>query len=476
MEIAGGGCSNPPTTHGGKRGGEGDMNEPANKKINTGVSIKDSSGGEYRIRFNSTYSAPYVVHVQKKTEHGLASLDSISFGSFIFKKKCENILKIKSVGRQKVAVEFNSIDSANAFLDDESLSKAGYISFIPKYLSSRMGVLRNIPADMTEEDLLQQISTPRSFGKIIKLRRLTFKTVEEGKNVWKPARSIVVTVEGKELPSYVYLFYNRIPVETYVLPTVQCYKCCKYGHTKLQCRGKEVCYRCSGGNHTGDKCHIEEENVTCVNCGGRHTAVSVVCPELGRQKHIKKIMAENSISYYEASLRVPRSKPTYSSITAQNINRSPMNDGPPPRSPNRSMPRVSPRGSDSTDKICPTKKIIRLPLTQENNKTKFLSKILEDLKSILIAPDGNYPQPEDGCIFKSQNLIVEAISAITNLENHLMTGNFVSSSTSDSTIISQLDNIRADRQLDNIRADRQLDNITDCSTSQKRLTFDKDSQ
>jgi hypothetical protein len=505
MEGAGGGGGDPSTSQemSGKRGASALTAAPASKKqftnnsdITSDVATTDTicepknneinnmrdttKDEEYKFRYSSAFLPPFVVHVQKRKEDGFCNLDSISFGSFLHKHKNQNfekILRIKSVGRQKISVEFHTHQAANIFLDDVSLSKNGYTTFIPKYLASRMGVLRGIPLDMTEDDLLEHISTPRGFGKIIKIRRLTYKSIENGQNIWKPSRSIVVTVEGQELPSHVYLFFNRIAVETYVLPTVQCYKCCRFGHTKIQCRGKEVCYKC-GSNHTGDKCSIEEECASCVNCGGRHTAVSVICPELARQKNIKKVMAENSLSYYEASLRFPRSKPAYSSLVSDNLCKIAPRNISPPRSPPRSVSGSPPQAPIRTQiTLSPRKRIVQLPsIAKENNDRKRFLDMVKEMKSMLMAPNGNYPQPEDGCILKaaantenfSKNESNGLFNLVSQLERFLSSGHFVSSPTSDNIIISQLDKISAESQLDNIYADRQPDNVYDFLSSQRK--------
>ncbi|GBP41034.1 hypothetical protein EVAR_82994_1 [Eumeta japonica] len=54
----------------------------------------------------------------------------------------------------------------------------------------------------------------------------------------------------------------------------------------------------------GESCTVREDEVSCFHCLGRHTATSKLCRELDRQNHIKIYMAEEYISYSEASKNI----------------------------------------------------------------------------------------------------------------------------------------------------------------------------
>lgn len=102
-------------------------------------------------------------------------------------------------------------------------------------------------------------------------------------------------------------------MELYTFPTIQCFNCCRFGHTKTQCRSKPRCYKC-GDEHTADSCSTEEDCATCCLCSGCHYATNKSCPEFIRQKSIKLSMAENCLSYAEASKLHPSVGKSYADI------------------------------------------------------------------------------------------------------------------------------------------------------------------
>lgn len=77
--------------------------------------------------------------------------------------------------------------------------------------------------------------------------------IKEGATVWKPSQTVVITLDGQCLPSRVSMCYNSLQVSAHNFPTIQCYLCCRFGHTKDKCRSAPRCFRC-GNNHGGDAC------------------------------------------------------------------------------------------------------------------------------------------------------------------------------------------------------------------------------
>jgi hypothetical protein len=452
MLPAGGGDSAPPTSilEPNKRGAPDDsLAMPMPKKINPN-NIMDcdvSENKEKRIKYeyNSNFLPPYIVHVQKKIDESSVNINPVVFGMFLHKNKINekhNIDKIKSIGRQKISIQFLSYLSANNFMNEEVLKSNNYIAFVPSFLATRMGVIRRIPTDISDKDLIDNLVIPSGVGKIAKVRRMKYKKKVGESEEWHDSQTVVVTFEGQVLPPHLYLFYNRIPVETYILPTVQCYRCSFFGHTKIQCRGKIRCYNC-GGEHTGDKCTIDLDSAVCCNCGGNHSAVSVTCPEFLRQKNIKRLMAEDTLSYFEASKKIPKIAGSYATkLSNSKINNS-VNISP-PQSPTMTRKWM---------------KISQLPhqSTPKPRKESFINlrDKLKEMDKFLIAPNGNLPQPENGCVLKGnsslncdvkESLKSEDIFSTVNvliklLTNLLSAGNFVSSPNCDNSIKKQLDNI-----------------------------------
>ncbi|KAL0895859.1 hypothetical protein ABMA27_011882 [Loxostege sticticalis] len=257
-----------------------------------------------RNLYNESDSAPYVVHVQKieKTPNEGSPMHALAFGKFLKQNSFQCIVNgsVKQIGRSKISISFSNFNHANLFLTHNSLVANNYKAFIPSFNVTRMGLVRGIPAEWSPEEIMENITVPDDCGKIIKVRRLNYKTFVDGNPLWKPSQSIVLTFDGQVLPKRIFMCYNALPVELYIFPTIQCYNCCRFGHTKLQCRSKPRCFKC-GQDHAGETCQTDEIKASCCLCTGYHYATSKSCPEFLRQKNIKTSMANNSMSYAEAS-------------------------------------------------------------------------------------------------------------------------------------------------------------------------------
>lgn len=281
-----------------------------------------------RERYTDRDQGPFVVHVQKvetAADSGVI-LHPISFGLFLQKRFREfpNVVEgsIKRIGRNRVAVSFYSADDANSFLSSPALTQQKYRAFVPSFNVTRLGLVRGVPSNWSPEEVLELIQVPENSGgaRPVKIRRLNYKKNNtDGTYCWLPSETIVITFDGQILPNRIFMCFNSLPVEQYKLPTIQCFRCCRFGHTKEKCRSMPRCYRC-GDSHTGDTCAIVPQEGTCCNCpqglGGGHFATSKVCPEFGRQAAIKKTMADEHISYSEASSRHVRVlKKSYANVT-----------------------------------------------------------------------------------------------------------------------------------------------------------------
>uniref|UniRef100_A0A2H1WTA9 SFRICE_039414 n=1 Tax=Spodoptera frugiperda TaxID=7108 RepID=A0A2H1WTA9_SPOFR len=163
-----------------------------------------------------------------------------------------------------------------------------------------MGIVSDVPVEWTEDEIMNNVRVSTGCGVVIKARRMNRKVTSPNGTEWKPTQTVVLIFDGQTLPKKVFCFYSALPVELYSYSTIQCFNCCRFGHTRTLCRSKPHGFRC-GQDHPGDGCQISEIDAHCVNCNGNHFANYNSCPELGRQKSIKALMAERSISYAEAS-------------------------------------------------------------------------------------------------------------------------------------------------------------------------------
>lgn len=317
-----------------KRPSENPEQSSAAKKVITSIEMASASIQNVYVdpavviglqSYSEIDKGPYLVHVSRTEPDPSAgtTIRPIKFGQFLKNHKFSNICPggVKQVGRNKISVQFNSANDANTFITSDILSMCKYSASIPTYNVTRMGLVRSIPTDMSLDEFASSIDLPPGCGKILKARRLNRKTIDDGKITWVPTQTIVVTFKGQLLPSKIFSYYTALTVELYQFPTIQCFTCCRYGHTKTQCRSKPKCFRCSQ-EHSGDSCEVTEANAKCLHCSGKHFATNRNCPEQERQKSIKSVMAQNSVSYEEAASQFPKSSPSYAEMTHEKVTTS----------------------------------------------------------------------------------------------------------------------------------------------------------
>lgn len=268
-------------------------------------------------RYSDCDNGPFIVHLSRVEDDLVAgsSIRAIKVGQMLHTLKINNITKdgIKNIGRNRVSIEFKTADDANNFLLNPAVSDHKFVASIPSYNITRMGIARGVPIDINMEELATASETPANCGQIIKARRLHRKAYKNDTVEWIPTQSVVLTFSGQILPSKIFLYYSSLPIENYILPTIQCFKCCRFGHIKDQCRAKPRCYRCAG-DHTGDTC---ERTPSCLHCSGNHQAVDNNCPEYKRQKSIKLVMSQESISYSDAAARFPAVRRPYAEMATE---------------------------------------------------------------------------------------------------------------------------------------------------------------
>ncbi|KAJ0169486.1 hypothetical protein K1T71_015073 [Dendrolimus kikuchii] len=273
-------------------------------------------------QYNEQDTGPFLVHVHRSQPHPKAgtTINKIQFGQILLNTKAGKIAKdgVKNVGRNRVSIQFLSPEDANIFVSNPVLSSLHFKAIIPTYNISRMGIVRDIPTDMSMEDLVKKIELPQGSGPILKARRLNRKLrQQDGRPEWSPSTTVVLTISGQRLPKYIYCCYSSLTVEPYLLPTIQCFSCCRFGHVRDKCRSKPRCFKC-GEAHTGNTCSVTPESAYCCLCTGFHYATDQNCPELNRQKQIKKKMSEDNISYSEASTLFPPVSRSYSEVLQWN--------------------------------------------------------------------------------------------------------------------------------------------------------------
>lgn len=301
------------------------LSKPANENLSisqhseTGLGLSQPQQTYFARKYVSLDSGPFTVHVQRVTtiENDSVSLHPIQFGKVLKNLKINNIVNgsVKRIGRNRISMAFTNFEAANKFTENAELLNLSYKIFIPSFNVTRVGIVRGVPQDWSEQEIQENITVPIGCGQIVKLRRIKRKTMNDGISSFINTNLVVLTFDGQVLPKRVYMCYTALPVELYIFPTIQCYNCCKFGHTKSQCRSRPRCFKC-GDEHTPESCSVIVENGKCFHCSGRHFATSRTCPEFTRQQNIKISMAHSCISYAEAAKIHPSVSKSYADVTA----------------------------------------------------------------------------------------------------------------------------------------------------------------
>lgn len=366
----------------------------------TNSNSKSSPPSVARPTYQPSDACPYVVHVQRKqlNPDDSVSIHPVSFGRFLKLHKFKNIINgsLKKIGRNRLTLSFSDHKDANDFLSNSALESANYKAFIPSFSVMRMGIVRGVPTDWSEEEIKEQVSVPIGCGKILKVRRLKRKLTVDGNTELKSTESVVLTFDGQILPKRVFLCYTSLQVELYIYPTVQCYKCCRFGHVKTQCRSTPRCFRCGEG-HLGENCSVSEDDTCCILCKGLHSATSKKCLEYARQKAIKETMAKSCISYSEASKQhAPISKISYADALLSSPNVSHMNT-----TVNSVFePVTSPKFSDNSVTSTSYRKTVFL----KNNRPPKTSNGYDVAAHKALAKDYDMPAPSKGSVINSNKI------------------------------------------------------------------------
>jgi len=129
-----------------------------------------------------------------------------------------------------------------------------------------------------------------------------FRIMKYTKEGSRKTNWVKITFLGDKLPKEIQLNYVLLPVNEYIPPVQQCYKCYKFGHSSKKCLNKKLCRTCLKEYH-GDICNDEP---TCLHCKGDHTSIDRTCPEYTRQTKIKERMHSMKENFITASNLFPK--------------------------------------------------------------------------------------------------------------------------------------------------------------------------
>lgn len=137
------------------------------KKLNASKQIPDavltnryskSSQGLFEIVITSTGTVNTSIH-------------PLTVGRLLSSTLKKDIIEIKKLGFFKISAQFKSREAANNLINNPILNSNNLIAYIPSYRVSRQGVIKNVPLDLTESIIKEEIDCSVGINSVRRLNR-----------------------------------------------------------------------------------------------------------------------------------------------------------------------------------------------------------------------------------------------------------------------------------------------------------------
>ncbi|XP_073986843.1 uncharacterized protein [Rhodnius prolixus] len=282
---------------------------PPRKKVKGGNSMKKKQSTLFLDLEEDNWARFFIM---KKKEGNFTTNCSFKLCTLI-KNSIGNAKNVKKLADGTICIEAATPIQASAIL---ALNKIGdiEIEIAPhKKLNSSQGVITC--KDFLHSDL-EDIKEGLASEGVIDVRRIKRW---QGECLVDTA-SLVLTFNKPKPPSTIEAAFYKLRVRPYIPSPMRCYRCQRFGHTSQRCKAAEQLCVCGKVSHDGD-C---TPPISCVNCGGDHTAKSNGCPILQKEKEIQKVKTLQQLSYPEARVLVESKYYATPAITFANKLKTPV--------------------------------------------------------------------------------------------------------------------------------------------------------
>ncbi|KAG0426116.1 hypothetical protein HPB47_026747 [Ixodes persulcatus] len=149
---------------------------------------------------------------------------------------------------------------------------------VPRHFA--VGVIKGVDTSLSDAEVEQHVRSPE--GRVARIRQL--------------GQSSIVKIAFSEttLPSFVCLGHVRHPVIPFKERSIQCRKCCGYGHREANCKRPPFCSRCGEAHDGNDTCSGQEK---CANCSRAHAATSSFCPKWQRESETRSYARKHAVDF-----------------------------------------------------------------------------------------------------------------------------------------------------------------------------------
>lgn len=151
----------------------------------------------------------------------------------------------------KYVIIFENLNNANWLLKNTSFSSSHEIkAFIPASNTECTKVIKFMPSDLTCKHLFYKL--------IISQYVLSVRRFRLPKGF--PLQSVSLIFASNILPAQVSCGLCTLPVEKYIKPVLQCYKCKSFSHTTKYYKSNVVCLVCSQEHLYKDCTNVNKDN------------------------------------------------------------------------------------------------------------------------------------------------------------------------------------------------------------------------
>lgn len=194
-----------------------------------------------------------------------------------FKDSLKGELEIK-YKYNRIIFKPSNMEDYKTIINNLDAVKAEYHTYTPQEERPLKVVLKNIPPNVTEEEV--KVDLIQKNIKVLRVSQMT-KT-DEGEQIKLPMFLITLhnQTQFRELLKIRAVCYCSVAWERYKTRNVglQCYKCQSFGHAAANCHRTTRCAKCSL-NHDSRECKtVESKKYKCSNCGGPHMSSDKTCP------------------------------------------------------------------------------------------------------------------------------------------------------------------------------------------------------
>lgn len=130
----------------------------------------------------------------KKIKSEGPELSAFKVGSILY-KSYKNISDIRRRGKYNVEVICKNYIEANKIIDDDNLKPHGPGTFVPGYRKIRKGIVRRIPLDLSEQEILNACESPVKHLEVKRLNRRNIHSTSD-ENKWFPCQSLAIIDEN----------------------------------------------------------------------------------------------------------------------------------------------------------------------------------------------------------------------------------------------------------------------------------------